>query len=171
MVNENVKLKAVIDAVATVCINAVAEDASAGQTQRATRLAGSGLTLSNSTAARKQTEPAVAGQNHGDARTASLDGIPLPGRNSTSVAFKEKGVHRSSKVPRRESCGAARQPRDRRVAAGLRTRAAVQACAQTCASCADECERHAQMHHHCRVCAEACRQCEDACRNLLAAMS
>lgn len=51
------------------------------------------------------------------------------------------------------------------------TRAAVQACAQTCATCADECERHAQMHHHCRVCAEACRQCEEACRNLLAAMS
>jgi hypothetical protein len=51
------------------------------------------------------------------------------------------------------------------------TRAAVQACAQTCATCADECERHAQLHHHCRVCAEACRQCEQACRDLLAAMS
>lgn len=44
------------------------------------------------------------------------------------------------------------------------------ACATTCKSCGDECERHAQMHEHCRVCAEACRRCEDACRQLLAGM-
>jgi Domain of Unknown Function (DUF326) len=39
-----------------------------------------------------------------------------------------------------------------------------------CRSCGDECERHAAMHEHCRVCAEACRRCEQACNELLAAM-
>jgi Domain of Unknown Function (DUF326) len=28
-------------------------------------------------------------------------------------------------------------------------------------------ERHARMHEHCRVCAQACRRCEQACRELL----
>ena len=46
----------------------------------------------------------------------------------------------------------------------------LEACAATCKSCGDECERHAQMHEHCRVCAEACRRCEEACRQLLASM-
>ena len=43
----------------------------------------------------------------------------------------------------------------------------LEACAAICKSCGDECERHAQMHEHCRVCAEACRRCEQACRELL----
>jgi Domain of Unknown Function (DUF326) len=51
------------------------------------------------------------------------------------------------------------------------TRPLLEACAATCKSCGDECERHAQMHEHCRLCAEACRRCERACRELLAAMS
>ena len=46
----------------------------------------------------------------------------------------------------------------------------LEACAAVCKSCGDECERHAQMHAHCRVCAEACRRCERACRDLLAAV-
>jgi hypothetical protein len=46
----------------------------------------------------------------------------------------------------------------------------LEACAASCKSCGDECERHAQMHAHCRVCAEACRHCEQACRELLAAL-
>jgi uncharacterized protein DUF326 len=46
----------------------------------------------------------------------------------------------------------------------------LEACAAICKSCGDECERHAQMHEHCRVCAEACRRCEQACRKLLQAM-
>jgi hypothetical protein len=50
------------------------------------------------------------------------------------------------------------------------TKPLLEACAATCTSCGDECERHAQMHEHCRVCAEACRRCEQACRELLAAM-
>jgi uncharacterized protein DUF326 len=48
-------------------------------------------------------------------------------------------------------------------------RALLEACARSCRSCGDECERHAEMHEHCRVCAEACRDCEQRCRELLAA--
>jgi Domain of Unknown Function (DUF326) len=50
------------------------------------------------------------------------------------------------------------------------TRPLLEACAAICKSCGDECERHAQHHEHCRVCAEACRRCEQACRDLLAAI-
>jgi len=50
------------------------------------------------------------------------------------------------------------------------TRPLVEACVAACRSCGDECERHAQMHEHCRVCAEACRRCQQACNDLLAAM-
>ena len=46
----------------------------------------------------------------------------------------------------------------------------LEACVATCKSCGDECERHAQHHEHCHVCAEACRRCEQACRELLDAM-
>ena len=46
----------------------------------------------------------------------------------------------------------------------------LEACTAICKSCGDECERHAQLHEHCRVCAEACRRCEQACRELLAAL-
>ncbi|HEX5295959.1 MAG TPA: four-helix bundle copper-binding protein [Streptosporangiaceae bacterium] len=46
----------------------------------------------------------------------------------------------------------------------------LQACVAICKSCGDECERHARMHEHCRVCAEACRRCEQACRELADAM-
>jgi len=46
----------------------------------------------------------------------------------------------------------------------------LEACAASCKSCGDECERHARMNEHCRVCAEACRRCEQACRELLDAM-
>lgn len=44
----------------------------------------------------------------------------------------------------------------------------LQACAASCESCGDECERHAHMHRHCEVCAAACRRGEQACRELLA---
>jgi hypothetical protein len=50
------------------------------------------------------------------------------------------------------------------------TRAVLEACAQACKSCGDECEGHADMHEHCRICAEACRRCEDACHRVLAAI-
>jgi hypothetical protein len=50
------------------------------------------------------------------------------------------------------------------------TRPLLEACVAACRSCGDECERHAGMHEHCRVCAEACRRCEQACRQLVAAI-
>ena len=50
------------------------------------------------------------------------------------------------------------------------TRPLLQACVAICKSCGDECERHARMHEHCRVCAEACRRCERACREFLDAL-
>jgi uncharacterized membrane protein len=47
------------------------------------------------------------------------------------------------------------------------TRLLLEACAAVCKSCGDECERHAEHHEHCRICAQACRRCEQACRDLL----
>ena len=47
------------------------------------------------------------------------------------------------------------------------TRRLLEACAAVCKSCGEECERHAQMHEHCRVCAEACRRGEQASVALL----
>ncbi len=49
-------------------------------------------------------------------------------------------------------------------------RSFVQTCAEACRVCGEECERHADMHEHCRICAEACRRCEQACQDLLGAM-
>jgi hypothetical protein len=41
------------------------------------------------------------------------------------------------------------------------------ACVTACRMCAEECERHASMHEHCRICAAACRECELACQKAL----
>jgi uncharacterized protein DUF326 len=43
-------------------------------------------------------------------------------------------------------------------------------CQAACAACAEECERHAGHHEHCRICAKSCRRCEQACTLLLEAM-
>lgn len=43
-------------------------------------------------------------------------------------------------------------------------RLTLEACAEACRVCGEECGRHAEHHEHCRVCAEACRTCERACR-------
>jgi hypothetical protein len=51
------------------------------------------------------------------------------------------------------------------------SRSALQACAAACKACGDECEQHAGMHDHCRVCADACRRCEQACQDLLATLN
>ena len=48
--------------------------------------------------------------------------------------------------------------------------ATLQACEQACALCAEECDRHAKMHEHCRICAEACRRCEAACADATASI-
>ncbi len=37
-------------------------------------------------------------------------------------------------------------------------------CSLACRVCGDECERHAQQHPHCAICAQACRECEQLCR-------
>ncbi len=47
----------------------------------------------------------------------------------------------------------------------------LEACVAICKTCGDECERHAQMHEHCRLCAEACLRAEQACRELLNALA
>jgi hypothetical protein len=51
------------------------------------------------------------------------------------------------------------------------SRSLLEACAVACKACGDECWSHANMHEHCRICAEACRACETACRDLLATIS
>lgn len=43
-------------------------------------------------------------------------------------------------------------------------RLVLEACADACRMCGEECQRHAEMHEHCRICAETCRSCEQACR-------
>lgn len=51
-------------------------------------------------------------------------------------------------------------------------RSVLQARAQACRLCADECERHAQhAMEHCRDCAEACRRHEQACNQLLTSLA
>lgn len=42
-------------------------------------------------------------------------------------------------------------------------RGLVDLCVDACRACAEECERHAERHEHCRACAAQCRQCADAC--------
>jgi hypothetical protein len=37
------------------------------------------------------------------------------------------------------------------------------ACAAACRVCGEECQRHADKHEHCRICAESCRSCMEAC--------
>jgi hypothetical protein len=46
----------------------------------------------------------------------------------------------------------------------------LESCVAICASCGDECQRHAHSHDHCRLCEAACRRCEQACRKFLGAI-
>lgn len=50
------------------------------------------------------------------------------------------------------------------------TRTIVEACLAACKACGDECAQHADMHEHCKICADACRRCEAACTELLASL-
>lgn len=36
--------------------------------------------------------------------------------------------------------------------------------------CGEECDRHADMHEHCRICADACNRCEASCRQAMDAL-
>jgi hypothetical protein len=49
-------------------------------------------------------------------------------------------------------------------------RAQVEACAEACRVCGEECRKHADHHEHCRICGEACQRCEAACNELLQAI-
>ena len=40
-------------------------------------------------------------------------------------------------------------------------------CASACRICADECLRHARMHRHCALCADACEDCEKSCNDAI----
>lgn len=42
-------------------------------------------------------------------------------------------------------------------------RTMLDACAMACRLCGEECQRHAQQHEHCRICADACQECERLC--------
>jgi hypothetical protein len=46
----------------------------------------------------------------------------------------------------------------------------LEACEIACAVCGAECQRHANRHEHCRLCANACRECGSACQSALRAM-
>jgi hypothetical protein len=46
----------------------------------------------------------------------------------------------------------------------------LEACSVACLASAEECERHAAHHEHCRICAEVCRRCKKACDDLLSAL-
>lgn len=50
-------------------------------------------------------------------------------------------------------------------------RTMLKACALACRLCAEECERHASDHEHCRICAEACRNCEADCQAAMRTLS
>jgi hypothetical protein len=51
------------------------------------------------------------------------------------------------------------------------SRTLLEACIVACCSCGDECASHADMHEHCRICADTCLTCEQVCRDLLVSMS
>lgn len=38
-------------------------------------------------------------------------------------------------------------------------------------ACADECGKHADMHEHCKMCAQACMDCAAACEKMMTALS
>jgi hypothetical protein len=65
-----------------------------------------------------------------------------------------------------DMCGATGRVLTRQTSSEPRlARSMLEACAQACRVCAEECERHDR--EHCRVCAEACRRCEQACEDVL----
>ena len=49
-------------------------------------------------------------------------------------------------------------------------RVVLEACLDACRISAEECDRHAHHHEHCRICAEECRRCEKACADALSAL-
>lgn len=67
-------------------------------------------------------------------------------------------------------CGATGQMLSRQTEFDITlARAVLQACAQVCRICGDECERHSHRMEHCRICAQACRRCEQVCNQVRSA--
>lgn len=50
---------------------------------------------------------------------------------------------------------------------GVKEAASTELCAVASELTKDKAKKHAGMHEHCRICAEACRRCEAACCVLL----
>ncbi len=69
-------------------------------------------------------------------------------------------------------CGATGSILARANKAGMRQllEAQLTTCIAFCRGCAGECNRHAEAHKHCRVCAEACLACAQACDEMLATL-
>jgi hypothetical protein len=61
-------------------------------------------------------------------------------------------------------CGATGSLASRRAGSNQELlRSLIETCALACRVCAEECEKHASRHEHCKVCADECRTCEQAC--------
>ena len=69
-------------------------------------------------------------------------------------------------------CGATGNILARANKAGMRQllEAQLTTCIAFCRGCANECNRHAETHRHCRVAGEACLACAQACDDMLAAL-
>ena len=66
-------------------------------------------------------------------------------------------------------CAAAGAIASRRTGSNVQViRAVIDACGIACFACGEECQKHASMHEHCRICAESCMRCAEACRDALA---
>lgn len=64
-----------------------------------------------------------------------------------------------------DTCRAAGSMATRRTGSNETTlRAMLEACGLACRNCGNECDRHAQQHQHCAICAQACRECERLCQ-------
>lgn len=46
-------------------------------------------------------------------------------------------------------------------------RAQLESCVISCRVCAQECETHAEMHQHCRICRSVCQNTEKICQEIL----
>ncbi|MCO4754085.1 MAG: four-helix bundle copper-binding protein [Bacteriovoracaceae bacterium] len=44
----------------------------------------------------------------------------------------------------------------------------IEACMEVCIACAEECEKHSDIHQHCKICAQTCRDCVKACEEFIA---
>jgi hypothetical protein len=69
-------------------------------------------------------------------------------------------------------CAATGQVASRRTGTDeLVIRRMIEVCADACRLCGAECDKHAERHEHCRICAEICHRCEQACRSAAATIT